>query len=141
MDRILRPDRLELDPSTNVDGASSGTIFVHWLATFSNFLTTLGTTVNTDEARYTVLIHYVSPDIYLHISSATKYIEDVELLRTLFVNVKNKNFARHCLGYCTQKDGESIEQFSLVLEKLAKDCVRYNCKLQNKDNSRKARKV
>ena len=86
MDRILRPDRLELDPSTSVDGASSGT-FVHWLATFSNFVKTLETTANTDEAKYTVLINYVSPDIYLHISSATKYTEAVELLRALFVKV------------------------------------------------------
>ena len=45
----------------------------------------------------------------------------IELLRALFVKVKNENFARHCLAYRTQKDGESIEQYILVLEKLAKD--------------------
>jgi hypothetical protein len=97
--------------------------FTHWLATFSNFLATLSTTVTTDEARYRVLINYVSPDIYLHISSVTTYAAAVDLLKALFVKVKNENFARHCLSYRTQKDGESIEQYILALEKLAKDCV------------------
>ena len=122
MDRILRPDKLELNPSTSVDGTNSNT-FTHWLATFSNFLATLSSTVTTDQAMYSVLINYVSPDIYLHISSVTTYVAAVNLLKTLFVKVKNENFARHCLSYRTQKDGESVEQYILALEKLAKDCV------------------
>ena len=59
----------------------------------------------------------------LHISSATKYHAAIELLRALFVKEKNKNFSRHCLAYRTQKDGESIEQYIFVLEKMAKDTV------------------
>ena len=121
MDKILRPDRLELNPNTSVDGAHSNR-YVHWKATFDNFLGTLGENAATDEQKYTILINYVSPDIYLHISSKTKYSDAITLLKSLFVKEKNENFARHCLAYRTQKDGESIEQYILTLETLAKEC-------------------
>ena len=121
MDKILRPDRLELDPNTSVDGLHSHT-FTHWTATFTNFLTTIAASVTSEELKYSVLINHVSPDIYLHISSVTTYTDAIALLKALFVKEKNENFARHCLAYRTQKDGETVEQYILALETLAKDC-------------------
>lgn len=121
MDKILRPERLELDPNTSVDGLHSHT-YTHWTATFNNFLVTIQDKVTTEEQKYSVLINHVSPDIYLHISSVTKYTEAIALLKALFVKEKNENFARHCLAYRTQKDGETVEQYILSLETLAKDC-------------------
>ncbi len=85
MDKILRPDRLELDPNTSVDGLHSHT-FTHWTATFTNFLATLVDKVTTDEQKYSVLINHVSPDIYLHISSVSTYTEVmVKLLNSIFL--------------------------------------------------------
>ena len=40
-----------------------------------NFIETLKDTVTSDEAKYKVLINFISPDIFLHISGLTKYTE------------------------------------------------------------------
>ena len=87
-----------------------------------NFVETLKETVTTDDAKYKVLINFISPDIFLHISELTKYSEALALLQALFVKTKNPNYARHCLAMRTQKEGESIELYLLALEKLAKEC-------------------
>ncbi len=121
MDKVLRPERLELDISTSADG-TNGNTYVHWKKTMDNFLNSLGNSANTPEAKYNVLVNYVSPDIYLHISAETQYAPAVAVLASLFVKAKNQNYARHCLASRVQKDGESIEQFVIALETLAKDC-------------------
>ena len=121
MDKVLRPDRLELDLATSTQGGNANK-FTHWSTTMDNFLETLKGTVTSDEAKYKVLINFISPDIFLHISGLTKYTEASALLQALFVKTKNPNYARHCLAMRTQKEGESIELYLLALEKLAKEC-------------------
>ena len=116
MDKVLRPEKLELDLGTSADGGNANK-FVHWETTMENFVETLKETVTTDDAKYKVLINFISPDIFLHISELTKYSEALALLQALFVKTKNPNYARHCLAMRTQKEGESIELYLLALEK------------------------
>ncbi|XP_063694643.1 uncharacterized protein LOC134826257 [Bolinopsis microptera] len=121
MDKVLRPDRLELDLATSTQGGNANK-FTHWSTTMDNFIETLKDTVTSDEAKYKVQINFISPDIFLHISGLTKYTEASAVLQALFVKTKNPNYARHCLAMRTQKEGESIELYLLALEKLAKEC-------------------
>ena len=121
MDKVLRPDKLELDLGTSADGGNANK-FLHWKTTMDNFIDSLKDTVTTDQARYKVLINFISPDIFLHISELTKYSEALGVLQALFVKSKNPNYARHCLAMRSQKEGESIEVYLLALEKLAKEC-------------------
>ncbi len=121
MDKVLKPDRLELDPISTNDPTISNT-FIHWKATFDNFLASLGDGAATDKKKYCVLINYVSPDIYQTISSTDKYEEAMKTLVSLFVKEKNETFARYCLLNRIQKDGESLDSYMIALETLAKDC-------------------
>ena len=74
MDKVLRPDKLELDLLTSASGSGNANKFTHWRTTMDNFIETLKDTVaTTDEAKYKVLINFISPDIFLHISGLTKY--------------------------------------------------------------------
>ena len=122
MDKILKPDRLDLDPSTNEGISTSSAKYRHWKATFENFFTILGDHANTDEKRFQILINYVSPEIYTDISSSTSYTTAIDTLKKLFVKEKNETFARYCLLNRIQKEGESLDQYMIALETLAKAC-------------------
>ena len=83
MERVLRPDKLELDIVKSANGTNSA-VFIHWRKTVENFLDSMKTTVNTEQAKYQVLINYVSPDAYQHISSLTECTAALNPLQTLF---------------------------------------------------------
>ena len=121
MERVLRPDKLELDIVKSANGTNSA-VFIHWRKTVENFLDSMKTTVNTEQAKYQVLINYVSPDAYQHISSLTECTAALNHLQTLFVKAKNENYARHCLVSRVQKSEESVEQYLIALSNMAKDC-------------------
>jgi hypothetical protein len=121
MDRVLKPDRLDLNPNSTNDVTAS-TTFTHWKATFDNFLATLGEPAASEQQKYTVLINYVSPELYQTISSINTYAAAIEILKSLFVKQKNETFSRYCLLNRNQKDGESIDSFMIALEALAQDC-------------------
>ena len=143
MDKVLSPEKLELDLGTSADGGNANK-FVHWKTIMENFVETLKETVTTDDAKYKVLINFISPDIFLHISELTKYSEALALLQALFVKTKNPNYARHCLAMRTQKEGESIELYLLALEKLVykipyRRAPRLACRLHRPSASREQR--
>ena len=96
MDKVLKPDRLELDPNVSEIGSANKS-YTHWKATFTNFLSVLGSSADTEAKKLQVLINYVSPDIYNLISSKTEYAAAIEVLDSMFVKTKNESFARHCL--------------------------------------------
>ena len=123
MDKVLKPDRLDLDPNSNVDSKFSSE-YKHWKATFANFLTTL-TEANSEEKKYQVLINHVRSDIYDKISDQTQYTASLAVLDQLFIKEKNETFARHRLLTRFQKEGETLSQYMYALENLAKDCYKF----------------
>ena len=113
MEKILRPAALSTEP-TATDAAEQ---FMHWKATFTNFLAKV-TDADTDTKQYEVLINYVSTQNYLPIKSLTSYKSAIDVLQKLFVKVKNENFSRYLLGNRKQNEGESLDQYLLVLDYL-----------------------
>ena len=114
MDIILKPDRLDLNPNSTNDVIASVT-FTHWKAT-------LGDPAASDQQKFTVIINYVSPELYQTISSIKTYAAAINILKIIFVKQKNETSARYCLLNRNQKDGESIDSFMIALEALAQDC-------------------
>ena len=114
MDRYLKPDRLEVDP-TSSDAAKTWT---HWNATFTNFLRILKVE---DADKLPTLFNFVSPDIYETIADSATYDEAIDLLKKLYIKPKNEIFSRHLLSTCKQDD-LSLDQFLQKLKHLAKDC-------------------
>ena len=121
MERILKPDRLGLDPSVSEAGAANKS-YTHWKQTFTNFLSILGEASNTEQKKLLILTNYVSPDIYNLISSQTEYTPAIAVLDTIFIKEKNESYARHCLLSRTQKPEESIDQYMIALQTFAKEC-------------------
>ena len=121
MERILKPDRLELDPSVSGAG-SANKAYTHWKATFTNFLSILGEAANTEQKKLLILINYVSSDIYNLISAQTEYAAAIAVLDNIFIKEKNESYARHLLLSRTQKPDESIDQYMIALQTLAKEC-------------------
>lgn len=120
MDKVLRPNVLDIEVNRILDGKNAAQ-FQHWEKTMDNILVVIKDTALTDELKYQVLINFISPELFTHVSSETKYSEAVKMLKELFVKKKNLNFATHCLATRCQQDGESVEQFLIALGKLAKD--------------------
>ena len=121
MERILKPDRLDLDPSVSEAGSANKS-YTHWKATFTNFLSILGTAADNEQKKFLILTNYVSPDIYNLISSQTDYGSAVAVLDNIFIKEKNESYARHCLLSRIQKPDESIDQYMIALQTLAKEC-------------------
>ena len=115
MERLLRPERLDADPSSS----SAGKDWLHWIRTFENFLTVLPR----DELnKLQVLTNYISPPIFEYIEHCRTYDEAIGILKALYVKPTNEVFARHQLATRRQQSGETIDEFLQALKVLTKDC-------------------
>ena len=115
MERILRPERLDLDPNT----PSCSKIWKHWLRTFTCFL---NATQSLELDKLDTLVNYVSPNVYEHIMDCESFESAVITLQNLFVRPVNEVFARHLLATSKQEPGQKLTQFFQKLKSLAKDC-------------------
>lgn len=115
MERILRPERLNLCPNEESVGLKWG----HWINTFQNFLSSIDT-VESDKLK--ILINFVSPSVYEFISECNTYEDAIEVLKTIYVKPVNEIFARHKLKTRRQEAGEDIDRYLEALKRLSKDC-------------------
>lgn len=115
MDKLLRPIRLDLDPSS----VTCAKEFLHWIKTFENYISAVGTATTN---RLTALVNCVSPTVYELIEDCDNYDAAIKILRTTYVRTPNVIFARHLLSTRKQKPGETLEEFLRDMRKLAKDC-------------------
>ena len=120
MDRILRPERLDIDLQDKSNSASD--TFRHWKRTLENFISELKEAYRTEEKKYNVLVNHVSPSIFKTISNESKYTEAMTILQNMFVKTKNDSFARFLLSKRAQKDSEDLSQYMVELETLSRDC-------------------
>lgn len=119
MERLLTPDKLDVDPnSTNAEKQ-----FNYWKKTFDNFINECGDRAP-DKLR--CLIKYVSASIYEHFAESTTFESAMTILNNLYVKKKNEIFSRHLLATRRQSPSESIDEFLQDLHRLSK-----NCKLQD----------
>ena len=115
MDRLLRPERFDVDPNST-DASDS---WNHWFLTFTNFLDTIES-LKPDKLK--TLIHFLSPPVYKFVSGCSDYDTAVCTLKSLYIQPKNEIFSRYLLATCKQNTHESLDQFIQKLRNLAKDC-------------------
>ena len=112
MERLLRPERFEGSQDT------SPAQWTHWLRTFSNFVQSISPAPD----KLKLLINYISPEAYSHISDCADYEDAIKALEAVYVKPKNIIYARHQLATRRQLCSESIDTYLHSLKILAKDC-------------------
>ena len=115
MDRHLRPERLDTDP-TSVDASKH---WRHWFRTFENFVSALG---DQNPDKLSTLINFVSPTIYELIADCDDYDSAIQILESTFDKPANEIFLRHQLSTCRQEPGQTLDQYLQKLRTLAKNC-------------------
>ncbi|KRX72265.1 Uncharacterized protein T06_5783 [Trichinella sp. T6] len=115
MDRFLKPERLDVDPSS----PTSSEQWKHWLATFENFLAALPQE-NLD--KKSLLVNFISTRIYSSIAASRTYEDAIQSLKSIFEKPVNEICARHLLATRKQLQGESLDEFLRALNALAVAC-------------------
>ena len=91
MDKFLRPERFECDPSS----AGSHKQWTHWLRTFENFISAI-TTQEID--KFALLTNYVAPSVYEYIADCDTYESAITVLKELYVKPQNENLCQTCIS-------------------------------------------
>ena len=118
--KLLQPEKLAVDPQAT----NAVEEWKFWFETFNNFLNALPTP-GTDQPAYNklhILTANITAPVYKYISDANSYEDAIEKLKDLYDKPKNEIFARHLLAIAHQENGESLDEFVLRLNQLAKDC-------------------
>ena len=115
MDTVLKPERLESDPSSS----KAAKEWLHWKRTFQNFIAVLPAK---DLNKLSVLANFLSPEIFQHIEECANYEDAITELEGLFVKPHNEIFARHLLATRRQQSNETLDDFLQALSTLSKDC-------------------
>ena len=141
MERLLRPERLDVDPSAT----TASKLWIHWHRTFTNFVNSLPPTPVTDQStpptpqldnRLNILINYVSSNVFEYISECTTYDQAITVLEELYNKPKNEIVARHLLATCKQELGQPLDLYVQKLKSLAKDCnFKQVSSQQNRDDA------
>ena len=101
MERLLRPERFEGSQDT------TPAQWDHWHCTFSNFVQSI--TPAPDKLK--LVINYVSPEAYSHITDCRTYEDAIKVLKTVYVKPRNIIFARHQLATRSQRANESVDTY------------------------------
>ena len=117
MERLLKPERFEEDPSST----SAKETWIHWKTTFANFIAKV--TDLDDAGKLHLLINHIAPSIFRYINTCTTYDDAVKVLDDLYVKPVNEVFARHKVFSRGQQPGESLDQFLVALKELGKECA------------------
>ncbi|XP_069763441.1 breast cancer type 1 susceptibility protein homolog isoform X2 [Narcine bancroftii] len=118
MERLTRPEKLDIDPQS----ATAFKAFKFWLLNFENFLRFIQ--VEEDNQRLTALLSMVSLRVYENIQDETTYTAAIKVLKGLYDQPVNRVHARLMLASRKQQPGESSRAYLQVLKALGKDC---NC--------------
>ena len=115
MDKALRPERFDVDPSS----PTAGKQWNHWFFTFQNYLMSLNAP---EEEKFQLLANHVSFDVFELIAECGIYEKAVDLLESVYNKPKNVVYARHLLCTCRQEVGQTLDQYLQRLKQLSKDC-------------------
>ena len=123
MEKALRPNTLQLDPAASADGRNR-IGFLHWRCTLQDYMTAIkpAETDLTDEVKFKILTNNITSSVYSLVMNETKYSEAMKLLENVFIKTNNANHARYMLATRRQQEGETVKQFHLALQNLARDC-------------------
>ncbi|BES98019.1 multicellular organismal development [Nesidiocoris tenuis] len=127
MDKLLKPDRLEVDPASS----NAARQWKHWKTTFTNFLNHIKDLE--EDSKLPILINHVSPDIYRLFIDCTNYNDAIRQLESVYVKPNNEIFNRHRLATRIQKPGETLDQYLDALKEIGREC---DFKAVTADNNR-----
>uniref|UniRef100_A0A5S6R1M3 CCHC-type domain-containing protein n=1 Tax=Trichuris muris TaxID=70415 RepID=A0A5S6R1M3_TRIMR len=115
MDRLLKPDKLDVDPNSSTAAEE----WKHWRVTFEYFLAALPSgSVN---AR-ALLVNHVSPRVFASIADTRTYEEAMQSLKEMYEKPVNEVLARHRLASRRQQHGETIDEYVRALRTLCAQC-------------------
>ena len=115
MSKLLKPERLNLDPQS----PNAAKDWKYWFKTFENFIIMCGTDA---PDKHLSLINLISSDVYEYVEDCTDYDSAKKTLEKLYVKSPNEVFARHLLATRRQQCSETLDVFFQNLRKLSKDC-------------------
>ena len=115
MERLLRPERLNADPSS----PTAAQEWKHWIQTFKTLVAALP---QDDLNKLGLLTNFVSPKVYESISECIIYDDALSTLQALYVKPTNEVFARHSLATRRQRPGETLDEYFRALKTLSKEC-------------------
>ena len=120
MDKVVKPDRLSLDP----DSPQAFEQWKHWIKTLENYFEALaeirGEGLAANKLR--ILISLVDSKVFDFIEDCDTYEDAIDQLKNMYVKAPNIIFARHILATAQQKTGQSLREFLQNLQSLSKDC-------------------
>ena len=115
MNRLMKPDRLDLDPSV-----SAAKEWRHWRRKFDNFIIECG--IDPVPNKHRIITNPISANVYEHVEDCTDFQSVIDTLDNLLVKSHNVMFDLHLLSTRRQQSGETLDQFLQYLRKLSKDC-------------------
>ena len=115
MNRLMKPERLDLDPSA----PNAAKEWRHWRRTFDNFIIECG--IDPVPNKHGIITTLISANVYEHVEDCTDFQSVIDTLDNLFVKSPNVIFARHLPLTRRQQSGETLDQFLQDLRKLSKD--------------------
>ena len=101
MDNLLRPERLDADPSSG----EAAKVWLHWKRTFQNFLAVLPPD---GLDRLGLLTNYLSPKVYRYVEDCRDYPAAIETLQDLYAKPTNEIYARRILATRHQQPAETL---------------------------------
>ncbi|XP_064107949.1 uncharacterized protein LOC135216508 [Macrobrachium nipponense] len=113
MAKLLKPSRLETDPSS----PTAAKEWKHWHKTFTNFIEESG---DAAPDKFEGLVECVAPSVYELIEDCSTFESAIAKLESAYVKLPNEVFARHVLATRRQQSGESLDEFLRELHKLSK---------------------
>ena len=117
MDKILRPNDLDLDITT----PDADKIYNFWEVKLKNLIEA-NFSDKSEKQKLFVLTQYLTYKTYTLVEDAKTYTEALETLRGTFVKTQNEVFARHLLITRKQKQEEGVDEYMAQLKMLAKNC-------------------
>ena len=116
----MQPSRLDLDANSS----SASKEWCHWFVTFENYIEVLDASLAGERRtnKLKALVNCVSNRVFEYIADCDSYDEAITVLRNLYKKAPNEVFTRHLLATAKQQPEETLDEFYLKLQKLARDC-------------------
>ena len=115
MDKSLKPERFEIDPSA----PDVKRRWLHWHKTLTGYIDSFADITEANKLK--ILINHVDAATYELISEIDTYDEAVRTLLNIFVKPTNEIFARYQLSTCKQQSNQSIDEYLQNLKRLSKE--------------------
>ena len=119
MDKVVKPDRLSLDP----ESPQACTQWKYWIKTLENYFEALTEIRGEGPAasKLRILISLVDFKVFDFSEDCDTYEDAIDKLKNTYAKAPNIIFARRILATAQQKPGQSLGEFLYNLQSLSRD--------------------